>query len=173
MVFRLIQPLCLMEPTLKLLVILFMSFTLTGCFYQTENGIVFGKPSYEQRDAKVTEIDLEILERTDKLLTEENWTKDSLRECTQSNQLNLYCALETASIEVNGAYNHRQPALQEVRFAIDDHYRSYWSKHRLSEFNGNPLTNFSDVKKVITVALNRVKSKLKQYKLSQQSSDSR
>lgn len=141
--------------------------TLVSC-YQTENGITFGKPSYENRDIEVTEIDLEILEHTNELLSEENWIKDSLRICSESEKLNLYCALEKASIEVNGKYNHRQAALQEVRFAIDDHYRSYWSKHRLGDFNSNKSTTFADIEKVISVALSRVRSKLKHNKLSQQ-----
>ncbi len=145
----------------KILLVLLVSFLVTGCLYKTENGIVFGKPSYEQRDVKVTQNDLKILLRVDGLLTEENWSKDSLRTCSNSDQMNLYCALEKATIEVNGAYSHRQPALQEVRFAIDDLYRSYWTKHRLGDFNGNNLTSFSDIEKVIAMALHRVRSKLK------------
>ncbi|MGV6816676.1 MAG: DUF6197 family protein [Thiotrichales bacterium] len=145
---------------MKILIFLVSIYTLTGC-YQTENGLTFGKPSYESRDIDVTENDLKILERADELLSEENWVKDSRRICSESRKLNLYCALEKASIEVNGKYNHRQAALQEVRFAIDDHYRSYWSKHRLGDFNGNKLTTFSDIKRVMAVASQRVKSKLK------------
>lgn len=142
--------------------------TFSGCLYQTENGVVFGKPSYENRDIEVTVVDLKILERADELLSEANWTKDSLRVCSGSEKLNLYCALEKASIEVNGIYKHRQAALQEVRFAIDDHYRSHWSKHRLGDFNGNEFTTFSDIKRVLTVAKDSVISKLKHNQLSQQ-----
>jgi hypothetical protein len=74
----------------------------------------------------------------------------------------LFCALKQASINVNGQYIHRKAALQEVRFVIDDDYRSYWRIHRLSDFNSNPKTRFSDIKRVIAVSINNVKTKLKE-----------
>ncbi len=159
-----------MERKLKLLIFLLTMTSLVGC-YRTEHGFVFGKPDYEKRDIEVAEIDLKILERTNELLLEKNWTKDSLRICSESERLSLYCALERASIEVNGEYKHRQAALQEVRFAIDDHYRGYWSKHRLGDFNGNKSTRFSDIKKVIAVAITSVQLKLKHNKSIQPTAD--
>ena len=148
---------------MKLLFFLLTMFSVLGC-HRTEDGLVLGRPIYEQRDIDVSEIDLKILKRADELLLENNWTKDSLRTCAEAEKLSLYCALEKASIDVTGEYTHRQAALQEVRFAIDEHYRSYWSKHRLGDFNGNKSTRFSDVKKVISVAISRVQMKLKHSK---------
>jgi hypothetical protein len=133
---------------------------LSGC-YQTENGIVILKPDYEKRTIEVTALDLRILELTDEFLeSEDAWSKDSERVCAQSRRLSLYCALEKASIEVLGEYKHRQAALQEVRFAIDDNYSGYWSKHRLGDFNGNDKTEFSDIKKVLAIAIKAVELKL-------------
>jgi hypothetical protein len=133
---------------------------LSGC-YQTENGIVFGKPEYEKRSIAVTVVDLKILQVADDLLSDEDgWSKDSETDCYIQEKNSLFCALEKASIEVNGQYIHRKAALQEVRFAIDDYYPSYWRQHRLADFNSNPQTRFSDIKRVIAVAINNVKRKL-------------
>lgn len=32
----------------------------------------------------------------------------------------LFCALHQASVDVTGEYDHRRPAMQEVRFALED-----------------------------------------------------
>lgn len=138
-----------------------LAFILSGC-YQTENGLVFGLPDYEKRDVKVTQIDLDILLKTNALLKDESvWRKDAVRICDESVKLSLYCALEKASIEMNGKYIHRQPALQEVRFVIDDNYKNRWKVHRLADFNAHPDTSFSDVKFVIAKAIKTVKGKLR------------
>ena len=89
------------------------------------------------------------------------WRKDAVRICDESVKLSLYCALEKASIEMNGKYIHRQPALQEVRFVIDDNYKNRWKVHRLADFNAHPDTSFSDVKFVIAKAIKTVKGKLR------------
>jgi hypothetical protein len=56
---------------------------------------------------------------------------------------------------------HRQPALQEIRFVIEDNYKNRWSVHRLADFNAHPDTTFNDVKLVIAKAVGTVKSKLR------------
>lgn len=134
---------------------------VSGCT-KTENGLVFGMPDYEKRDIAVTNVDLDILIRADELLSTENlWEKGAVSRCGDSNKLSLYCALEKASINVTGKYVHRQPALQEVRFVIDDHYRNRWEKHRLIDFNANQATTFSDIKDVLKKAMKSVENKLR------------
>ena len=59
-----------------------------------------------------------------------------------------------------GEYVHRQPALQEVRFAIDDNYKDRWDKHRLVDFNSHNDTNFADIKYVLNVAISTVRRKI-------------
>jgi hypothetical protein len=138
-----------------------LALPLSGC-YQTENGVVFGRPNYEERNVEVSQIDLDILLKADALLKDETvWRKDAVRLCSESSDLNLYCALEKASIEVTGKYMHRQPALQEIRFVIEDNYKNRWSVHRLADFNAHPDTTFNDVKLVIAKAVGTVKSKLR------------
>lgn len=133
---------------------------LAAC-YQTENGLVWGLPDYEKRDIRVTQSDLDILLKVDALLPEEAaWSREGGRSCQNRAKLNLLCALEQATVTVTGAYHHRQPALQMVRFVIDDHYRDRWKVHRLEDFNVHPDTSFRDVKNVLAQATRMVKTRL-------------
>lgn len=145
---------------MKYLLVVFLILIISGC-YRTENGLVFGKPEYEKRNISVTEMDLNILLRANDLLIDErSWSRKNERECNNQEPYSLYCALEKSSVEINGSYVHRQPALQEVRFAIDDLYGGYWEAHRLADFNVNRRTSFLDIKKVLSVAIERVRKKL-------------
>ena len=138
----------------------FIVFGVIGV-YKTENGIVLGLPDYEKRSIHVSPVDLEILVRADTLLADESsWRKEHLSDCSLSRKLDLYCALEQATIAVTGRYVHRQPAIQEVRFAIDDLYRERWSRHRLVDFNAHQKTHFGDIKSVLDRATATVKKKL-------------
>jgi hypothetical protein len=145
-----------------LLVVLVILAYAGGCrLYKTENGLVFGIPDYEKRDIHVSQVDLDILIKADELLPNENaWRRGRVSDCSQSKRLDLYCALETASVVVMGKYVHRQPALQEVRFAIDDDYKYRWDKHRLVDFNLHSDTSFADIKHVLNVAISTVKQKI-------------
>jgi hypothetical protein len=52
-------------------------------------------------------------------------------------------------------------ALQEVRFAVQDATRGRDFEHRLRDFNNLSETSLADVKRVLQVATDRVKSRLK------------
>ena len=137
---------------------------LCGCS-RTENGLVLGIPDYEKRDVRVSQVDLDILNKANQLLSDERvWKKEHPSDCTKSEKIDLFCALEMASVAVMGKYMHRQPALQEVRFAIDDNYKDRWEKHRLLDFNSNRSTRFSDIKSVLNTAITTVKWKLSHNK---------
>ena len=147
----------------KLIILIIISLSLFSCT-RTENGLVFGIPEYEKRDIKVSNIDLSILLKTKELLSmKDSWTRDNLRTCSGNSPYNLYCALEAASNIVDGQYIHRRPALQEVRFTIDDNYKDRWKVHRLADFNSHPNTTYTDVVKVLDVTIYRVKQKLEHY----------
>ncbi len=147
----------------KTYLILALSLMLTAC-YQTETGLVLGHPDYEKQTIRVTAQDLAVLQEAKSLLSNsENWAKDSKRECQGGPPYNLYCALERASIAITGQYIHRRPALQEVRFVIDDRYKDRWQIHRLGDFNGHEKTTHTEVIEVIDTAANRIKFKLSQY----------
>jgi hypothetical protein len=141
-----------------------LSFFIANDFVfltQTENGLVLGKPAYEKRSAAVFDSDLNVIREAQSLLDAEiNWSKDGTRECNGENPYSLFCALEVASIRATGEYVHRRPALQEVRFAIDDQFKDRWEVHRLAEFNSHPDTEYSDVLAVLATAHRRIEQKL-------------
>jgi hypothetical protein len=118
----------------------------------------------EQRDQPVTTEDLHILVRADELLKGESvWNRDDDRECADdesTGKRSLFCALQKATIEVLGRYDHRRVALQEVRFAVEDATRGRNFEHRLKDFNNLPETRLADIKRVLKVAMDRVKSRL-------------
>lgn len=93
--------------TLLLLLGSFLIFGVIGV-YKTENGIALGLPDYENRDIHVSQVDLDVLTKADALLpNESSWRRERVSSCSQSEKLDLYCALEKASEEVMGKYIHR------------------------------------------------------------------
>ncbi len=118
-------------------------------------------PALEARDRPATRDDAAILERADSILSDRSkWNPNDTRRCADSDAVwSLFCALQKASIEILGEYDHRRVAIQEVRFAIEDVApRDY--THRLMEFNNLASTRFEDVKRVIAMARVRVASRL-------------
>ena len=119
----------------------------------------------ERRDQPVTNDDLRILLKADELLKDESlWNRRDDRECDDdeaTGKRSLFCALQKACIDILGAYDHRRVALQEVRFAVEDATRGQEFEHRLRDFNNLPTTRLADIKRVLQVATNRVKSRLK------------
>ncbi|MBX2805341.1 MAG: hypothetical protein KTR19_05170 [Hyphomicrobiales bacterium] len=131
-------------------------------FTQTENGIILGKPAYEKRSISVSQTDLSIVQEAKLLITESlYWSKNGDRSCNGKTSYSLFCALKAASIKSGGKYIHRRPALQEVRFAIDDLFRNRWKVHRLAEFNSHKDTKHKDILSVLDLAMNRINQKLK------------
>ena len=119
----------------------------------------------ERRDQPVTKDDLLILEKAAALLgTETAWNRQDDRECADdeaSGKRSLFCALQKASIDVLGKYDHRRAALQEVRFAVEDATRGQQFEHRLRDFNNLPSTTLADVRTILQVAAERVQARLK------------
>ena len=122
-------------------------------------------PELERRDQPVTNDDLRILLKAEELLKNESvWNRKDDRECGDdeaTGKRSLFCALQKACIDVLGAYDHRRVALQEVRFAVEDATRGQDFEHRLRDFNNLPTTRLTDVQRVLRVATDRVKSRLK------------
>lgn len=119
-------------------------------------------PAYEDRDQPVSLKDLVILDRASDLLSSESaWNRNDTRECpADAKTLSLFCALQKASIEVIGTYDHRRAALQDVRFAIEDVTKGREFEHRLMDFNNLPETQFSDIKDVLAAARSKVATRL-------------
>jgi hypothetical protein len=119
----------------------------------------------ERRDQPVTADDLRILQRASELLENDAaWNRKDDRECDDdeaTGRRSLFCALQRACIDVLGVYDHRRVALQEVRFAVEDATRGRDFEHRLQDFNNLPTTRLSDIREVLRVATERVRSRLK------------
>ena len=118
----------------------------------------------ERRDRPVTADDLRIVTRTKALLQNDQvWNRNDDRECTDdesSGKRSLFCALQKATIEVLGEYDHRRVALQEVRFAIEDATRGQDFDHRLRDYNNLPQTKLSDIWRVLDVATERMRARV-------------
>lgn len=125
----------------------------------------YGDPAeHEARDRPVTLDDIRILVRTSELLAQDSaWNRGDDRQCQDDEargRRSLFCALQAASVEVLGRYDHRRVALQEVRFAIQEATRGREFEHRLMEFNNLPETSLADVQAVLKIARERVEARL-------------
>ena len=125
----------------------------------------YGDPAeYEKRDRPVSAQDVQILARTAELLRDaSDWNRNDDRECKDdeaAKQRSLFCALQAASIEVIGSYDHRRVALQEVRFAIQEVAPDREFEHRLMDFNNLPQTTLADLHEVLRIARQRVAARL-------------
>ena len=158
-----------MKRRLILVTFAVLTFVVVG-------GWVRQRMAIESRDQAVTENDLRILHRADALLKDVSvWNRHDDRVCDDdeaAGKWSLFCALQKADREILGEYQHRNVALQEVRFAIQDATRDRQTEmviralrqfslpHRLMDFNNLPETRFEDVKQVLRVASERVGARL-------------
>ena len=110
----------------------------------------------------VNETDLRILMTAKKLIPNESaWDRTSSRECSShGHRLSLYCALHDASIREAGNFRHRRPALQIVRAEIEKVKPQSDYEHRLAGFNSDPTVKFSDIQRVLDLAIIQAKSQL-------------
>ena len=149
-----------------------LRFTLLVCFSllalqaTAQDKPTQDKPAYEQRDQPVTQDDLRILKRADEILSDETkWNRKDDRTCRPEDKVwSLFCALQKATIEVLGKYDHRRVALQEVRFVIEEVTKGREFEHRLMDYNNLPTTQFKDIKQVLKMATEKVAARLKEKK---------
>lgn len=120
---------------------------------------------HERRSQPVTVEDLRILDRADALLKDESaWNRRDDRQCDDDEaegRWSLSCALDVACIEVLGQYDHTRAALQEVRFVVEEVTAGRQFEGRLMGFNNLPETRFADVKRVLSLARERVAKRLR------------
>jgi len=78
-----------------------------------------------------------------------------------ANAFSLYCALERATTEVNGSFDHRGAVMQEARFVIDEVATSRSDfQHRLQGYNNDSSTTFADIQKVLANLEERIRTQL-------------
>ena len=91
--------------------------------------------------------DVKIVERAKEILSSpEKWNRADNRECPRdATTFSLYCALDRATVEVSGQFEHRGAAMQQARFVIDEQLaRGNRYEHRLMDYNNDRKTTFAD-----------------------------
>jgi hypothetical protein len=122
---------------------------------------------HERRNQPAAAADLQILDRADAMLTDESsWNRHDDKRCDdddRSHKWSLYCVLEAACRDAAVSCEHTQVASQEVRFAIEEVApgASRFEGGRLTGFNNLPGTRFEDVKRVLRLARQRVRARLR------------
>lgn len=122
---------------------------------------------HERPNQPATAADLHILERADALLADEShWNRKDDKLCgddDRSQKWSLYCVLEAACRDASVSCEHTQVASQEVRFAIEEvaEGAAMFEGGRMTGFNNRPETRFDDVKTVLGMARERVRSRVR------------
>lgn len=95
----------------------------------------------------VTPADVQIVRRAREILdAPSKWNRADTRVCLpHANTFSLYCALEKATNELTGKFEHRGAAMQQARFVIDEIAPQKNYHHRLMDYNNDPATTFGDV----------------------------
>src|ERR1700722_3613244 len=92
------------------------------------------------------------------------WNRAGTRVCpADAKTFSLYCALEKATDEVSGKFEHRGAAIEEARFVIDEiapNRKNY--KHRLKVYNNDPTTTFADIQKFFRLFEDRITRRLRE-----------
>ena len=111
----------------------------------------------------VTKADVRIVQRAREILNSPaKWNRADTRVCpAAAKTFSIYCALEKATDEVSGNFEHRGAAMQEARFVIDEiasNRKDY--QHRLMGYNNDPTTTFADVQKVFRLLEDHIAKRL-------------
>src|SRR5262249_55425818 len=124
------------------------------------------------QDAKpgLTQIDLDVLRKADAILADESkWNRQCERRYEKDAKTwSLFTALYQASLDVTGKYEHRRPALEEVRKTVDGLTAGKDYAHRLRDYNNDPDTKFADIKSVLKTTIKRVAGQVDAAALDQQ-----
>jgi hypothetical protein len=112
----------------------------------------------------VSKQDLQILQKAKELLKNaENWNPNDDRKCKddiENNKYSIYCALETASIDVVGEYNHRNAVMQLMRHLIAEEFPERGWEHRFKDYNNMSETKYEDILNLIEKAKKQMTKQL-------------
>ncbi len=120
----------------------------------------------EGQEIQINEKDVQIVNRAAKILANKsNWNKNDNRECPpKQKKLSLFCALYKASVEINGKFDHRLGALEEVRRTVEEFSKGKPYEHRLMGYNNDTSTTLKDIQKVLKTTEDRLKDHLSNKK---------
>lgn len=119
-------------------------------------GISQSRPPVSEADVRIVRRAREILDSPGK------WNRADNRKCPpDARTVSLYCALENATQELTGEFGHRDAAMQEARFVIEDiSPNAPYYDHRLMDFNNDPSTTFFDIQKFFQLLEERISGRL-------------
>jgi hypothetical protein len=111
------------------------------------------------REVAPNAMDEKIVRRAmDILSTPAVWNRADNRRCpAKATTWSIYCAMQKASIDVTGGFNHRRPALEVVREAVDARIAGRNYHHRMMDYNNDSTTQFSDVQSLLTESLEHMR----------------
>ena len=118
----------------------------------------------------VSEQDIRIVQRARNILSSpDKWNRADNRNCPETaTTFSLYCALEKATAEITGGFQHRGAAMQQARFVIDEQLaKGNHYEHRLMNYNNDPKTTFADTRKFWDLLEQRIRSQLEEGKTAQ------
>jgi dipeptidyl aminopeptidase/acylaminoacyl peptidase len=106
------------------------------------------------------ELDRKIIERAATILaTDSVWNRSDNRQCpADASTWSIYCAMQRATIEMTGGFNHRRPALEIVRQVVEERTEGRNYQHRLMNYNNDSTTQLEDVRSLFAEALVRSRS---------------
>lgn len=124
-----------------------------------------GNADGPQARPPVSRADVRIVQRAQEILNSPSkWNRADTRDCfADAKTFSLYCALEKATNEVSGKFEHRGAAMQEGRFVIDEmapNGKNY--EHRLKDYNNDPATTFADIDNFFRFLEERISKRLAQ-----------
>ena len=110
----------------------------------------------------LTRADLDILRKANEILADESkWNRMCERRYKEEDKTwSLYTALYKASLEITGKFDHRRPALEEIRRTVERLTVDKKYQHRLMDYNNDPETKFADIKKVLTGSIERISAQV-------------
>jgi hypothetical protein len=111
----------------------------------------------------VTRDDIHIVLRAREILSSPaKWNRADNRKCAaNATTYSLYCALEQATKEISGTFEHRGGVMQQARFVIDeDLAKGNHYDHRLMDYNNDPKTTFADVQTFFALLEKRIEKRL-------------
>ena len=113
-------------------------------------------------EIKINKNDVKIILRASEILSNRSdWNNKDNRECPKkAKTYSLYCALYKASVEVNGEFDHRLGALEEVRRTVEEFSKGKNYEHRLMDYNNDPTTSFDNIKKILSTTEQRLLNRL-------------
>src|SRR5579862_6164647 len=126
-------------------------------------GKIYDDPGDSIRPS-VTKTDVQIARRARQILgSPTKWNRADTRVCPKdAKTFSLYCALEKATTELSGNFEHRGAAMQEARFVIEEIGLERVRAHRLMDYNNDARTTFADIQNVLKLLEQRIVQRLQQ-----------